>query len=76
MDWTGTRLSVTGGIGQLILSAGIIGPYTRGEQGIVDFVTRYAQDAISRRRLDRIVVTDPAGQPLGDIYPARPKTPF
>lgn len=76
MDWTGTRMRLSGKVGALTLSDSIIAPYQRGDPGVVDFVTRYATEAITRRQLERILIYDGEGRCLGEVLPPAPKTPF
>lgn len=76
MDWTGTRMQVSGHIGALTLTPEIAGPYQRGEQGVVDFVAQYAVAALKQRKLERVLVYDGAGVCLGEVLPPPPKVPF
>lgn len=76
MDWTGTRMRTSEGVGELTLTPEIAGPYRDGQAGVTDFVTRYAHASITRMKLTRVVVLSPGGQVLGEILPPTKKAPF
>lgn len=76
MDWTGSRMRVTGKTGMLTLTPEIAGPYERGDQGVLEFVTTYALRAIERMRLERILVESPEGRCLGEVLPPPVKRGF
>jgi hypothetical protein len=76
MDWTDTRMTTSEGLGTLHLTPSVAGPYSRGDDDVTAFVTRYARAAIARLHLRSVLVTAPDGRVLGEVLPEPPRTPF
>jgi hypothetical protein len=76
MDWTGTRLRSADQLGELTLTDDVARSYARGDEGVTDFVTRYARAAIERMGLKSVLVRGPTGAPLGEVLPEQKKAPF
>jgi hypothetical protein len=76
MDWTGTRMRSSGDVGELILTDSVTGPYQRGDEGVTEFVVRYARAAIKRLSLRTVLVKSGAGEVLGEVLPEAKKAPF